>query len=242
MEESKTVVMSIWQRRILKDLERLQNCSDDFNEDGIYFHYDESDLRKLFVVITGASNTPYADVPFLFLFTFPANYPHRPPVVKFCTGDGKTRFNPNLYIDGKVCLSILGTWEGPGWTPVMNIVTVIKSIQALVMTDTPLLNEPGLASASSERIKLYNIVLEYRSLMVGLVGQLKSCPEIFMPLLGRMEERFRRDFGRIMERVEKNLLEDRKEISDSYFGKWSIDFGEVKRELLNLGTKFGLSP
>ena len=27
---------------------------------------------------------------------------------------GKVRFNPNLYNDGKVCLSILGTWAGPG--------------------------------------------------------------------------------------------------------------------------------
>jgi len=23
--------------------------------------------------------------------------------------------NPNLYADGKVCLSLLGTWSGPGW-------------------------------------------------------------------------------------------------------------------------------
>ena len=28
------------------------------------------------------------------------------------TGNGSVRFNPNLYQDGKVCLSLLGTWEG----------------------------------------------------------------------------------------------------------------------------------
>jgi hypothetical protein len=27
------------------------------------------------------------------------------------------RFNPNLYINGKVCLSLLGTWSGPSWNP-----------------------------------------------------------------------------------------------------------------------------
>jgi hypothetical protein len=27
------------------------------------------------------------------------------------------RLNPNLYHDGKVCLSLLGTWSGPGWVP-----------------------------------------------------------------------------------------------------------------------------
>jgi hypothetical protein len=29
----------------------------------------------------------------------------------------QVRFNPNLYSDGKVCLSLLGTWSGPGWIP-----------------------------------------------------------------------------------------------------------------------------
>ena len=28
------------------------------------------------------------------------------------TGNGTVRFNPNLYHCGKVCLSLLGTWEG----------------------------------------------------------------------------------------------------------------------------------
>ena len=29
----------------------------------------------------------------------------------------QVRFNPNLYNCGKVCLSLLGTWSGPGWVP-----------------------------------------------------------------------------------------------------------------------------
>ena len=33
-------------------------------------------------------------------------------VVFRTTGNGTVRFNPNLYSDGKVCLSLLGTWEG----------------------------------------------------------------------------------------------------------------------------------
>ena len=27
-------------------------------------------------------------------------------------GSGTVRFNPNLYQNGKVCLSLLGTWSG----------------------------------------------------------------------------------------------------------------------------------
>jgi Ubiquitin-conjugating enzyme len=33
------------------------------------------------------------------------------------TGAGSVRFNPNLYNCGKVCLSLLGTWSGPSWSP-----------------------------------------------------------------------------------------------------------------------------
>lgn len=53
---------------------------------------------------------------FEFDILLPADYPNRPPQVQFLTtGSGRIRFNPNLYNTGKVCLSLLGTWSGPGW-------------------------------------------------------------------------------------------------------------------------------
>ena len=52
------------------------------------------------------------------------------------------RFNPNLYNCGKVCLSILGTWTGPGWTSVMTTKSVLISIRSL-MNEKPFYNEPG---------------------------------------------------------------------------------------------------
>jgi hypothetical protein len=49
--------------------------------------------------------------PFTFDLYLPPQYPDVPPKVQFLTtGGGHVRFNPNLYSDGKVCLSILGTW------------------------------------------------------------------------------------------------------------------------------------
>ena len=30
----------------------------------------------------------------------------------YLTNDGNTRFHPNLYRNGKVCLSVLNTWRG----------------------------------------------------------------------------------------------------------------------------------
>lgn len=65
------------------------------------------------VMITGPDETPYANGCFLFDIYLPSQYPQVAPRVQFLTtGDGKIRFNPNLYECGRVCLSLLGTWDG----------------------------------------------------------------------------------------------------------------------------------
>ena len=61
------------------------------------------------VLVTGPDQTPYEKGFFHFFMRMPHNYPIQPPRVKFLTtGAGVVRFNPNLYANGKVCLSILG--------------------------------------------------------------------------------------------------------------------------------------
>ena len=58
-------------------------------------------------------DTPYTGGCYQFDIYFPVKYPHSAPMVNFrTTGGGIVRFNPNLYQCGKVCLSLLGTWEG----------------------------------------------------------------------------------------------------------------------------------
>ena len=58
-------------------------------------------------MIVGPARTPYEDGLFLFDVQLPADYPKSPPVfhyVSYCS----ERLNPNLYEDGKVCVSLLG--------------------------------------------------------------------------------------------------------------------------------------
>ena len=80
--------------------------------------------------------------------TFPDKYLSKPTRVTFMTiSQGMVRFNPNLYANGKVCLSILGTWVGPYRSPVHTIGTVLLSILSL-MNVCPYRNEPGFESQS----------------------------------------------------------------------------------------------
>eukprot|EP00441_Pelagodinium_beii_P004371 CAMPEP_0197690182 /NCGR_PEP_ID=MMETSP1338-20131121/107984_1 /TAXON_ID=43686 ORGANISM="Pelagodinium beii, Strain RCC1491" /NCGR_SAMPLE_ID=MMETSP1338 /ASSEMBLY_ACC=CAM_ASM_000754 /LENGTH=939 /DNA_ID=CAMNT_0043272603 /DNA_START=116 /DNA_END=2933 /DNA_ORIENTATION=- len=102
-----------------------------------------SDLFRVMVV--GPPDTPYEHVPFFFDLALSAEYPREPPLAHFHSHYvGSERLNPNLYADGKVCLSLLGTWSGPAWDPQQStLLQVLVSLQGLVLVEEPYFNEPG---------------------------------------------------------------------------------------------------
>jgi hypothetical protein len=69
-----------------------------------------------------------------------------------------------MYVDGKVCLSILGTWSGPKWSPALTTTSVMATIQSL-LDENPIRNEPGereTLTLESSRAKLYATAVESR--------------------------------------------------------------------------------
>jgi ubiquitin-protein ligase len=104
----------------------------------------EGRLDLLRALIIGPDDTPYANGCFFFDI-YLNNYPDEPPKVQFLTtGRGNARFNPNLYENGKVCLSLLGTWNGPGWIKgESTLLQILVSIQSLIFVEEPFFNEPG---------------------------------------------------------------------------------------------------
>ena len=109
----------------------------------ILVRQDESSIDYLRALMTGPTDTPYAGGCFFFDIYLPPSYPQvNPSVIFLTTGGGSARFNPNLYADGKVCLSLLGTWSGPGWDPAIStLAQVLISIQAQIMNEAPYYNE-----------------------------------------------------------------------------------------------------
>lgn len=101
-------------------------------------------------------DTPYAHGLFVFDVYFPPDYPHVPPLVTFMTtGGGQVRFNPNLYIDGKVCLSLLGLTfsqdESQRWNPEQSSLgQILLSIQSQIFG----VKEPYFNEGSGERSQL----------------------------------------------------------------------------------------
>ncbi|XP_057698723.1 (E3-independent) E2 ubiquitin-conjugating enzyme UBE2O isoform X1 [Corythoichthys intestinalis] len=107
------------------------------------------DRMDLFsALIKGPTRTPYEDGLFLFDIQLPNIYPALPPLFRYlsqCSG----RLNPNLYNNGKVCVSLLGTWIGRGnerWTSKSSLLQVLISIQGLILVNEPYYNEAGFDS------------------------------------------------------------------------------------------------
>jgi ubiquitin-conjugating enzyme E2 Z len=120
-------------------------------------------------LVVGPFDTPYEGGFFWFVLNCPDDYPNQPPKVKLMTtGGGSVRFNPNLYANGKVCLSILGTWAGPGWSPAQSISSVLMSIQSL-MNAKPYHNEPGFEVAQDPRdVENYNDCICFEKMNVAV--------------------------------------------------------------------------
>ncbi len=130
-------------RRLLKEVQQVSSST--MKEMGIFWRSDLVNINKGKALILGPEETPYEGCFFVFDFEFPSDYPFNPPKVHVITSDGKTRFHPNLYVDGKVCLSILGTYSGPSWQSTMSLSMVLISLKALLDAN-PLAHEPGYSS------------------------------------------------------------------------------------------------
>ncbi|MCJ1313729.1 hypothetical protein MMC25_007409 [Agyrium rufum] len=143
-------------RRIRKEHKIMQNSI----PDGIWVRTWEERLDLLRILIIGPQETPYTLAPFVIDFRLPSNFPDMPPEAYFHSWtNGAGRINPNLYEDGKICLSLLGTWnadkKNEGWSASRSsMLQVIVSLMGLVLVKEPYYNEAGYealkGSADSE--------------------------------------------------------------------------------------------
>ncbi|CAG4984494.1 unnamed protein product [Colias eurytheme] len=133
----------------------------------VFVRTDTDRLDVMKVLITGPSDTPYANGCFVLDVYFPAEYPAVPMLINLeTTGRHSVRFNPNLYNDGKVCLSVLNTWHGrpeEKWNAhTSSFLQVLVSIQSLILVPEPYFNEPGYERSRGTHVG-NSASLEYNS-------------------------------------------------------------------------------
>lgn len=186
---------------------------------GIFVVGDETNLKIIHAIIFGVIDTPYEGGFFYFILRCPNDYPIHPPKVKLMTTNaGKVRFNPNMYSCGKVCLSILGTWDGPAWSPAQQLSSLLLSIQSL-LCEKPYFNEPGFVK---EQIpgdsKRYNEFLQHETLRVAVCGMVENECHLNIPTKLReiMEKTFLEFYDQYLEIVKNNMHLDGTEIIDPF--------------------------
>jgi len=143
---------------------------------GVFLRVDNTRMDLMRACIMAPGDAPYENGVFFFDIWIPANYPQSPPKCKMITTNrGSVRFNPNLYSNGKVCLSLLGTWSGPGWDPTFsNILQVLLSIQSMILgAPEPIVNEPGwVKDKGKPRSKAYNTWLVTKTIQHAMYDHL----------------------------------------------------------------------
>lgn len=190
-------------------LARVKRDIADFKADpmpGIYVSPEESDLTRVHALIVGPEGTPYEGGFFHFFLKFPANYPVNSPRVRIMTTDaGRVRFNPNLYANGKVCLSILGTWGGPPWSPVHCIGSVLVSIQSLLNED-PWYNEPGTRPGTmTESARRYKDRVQHDTVRVAICDAVEGCLQDEPPMPRDLAEAVLKTFAESYDKYDQLL-------------------------------------
>ncbi len=194
-------------KRILSDIQQLKETP----IDGLEYYVDEDNIFKIKALIVGPQSTPYENGFYFFDIKIPNDYPLNPPELKFCTLDPSVRFNPNLYTNGKVCLSIINTWEGPSWTPCNTIGSILISLLSFVFNNYPLRNEPGHENDSVESINEYNAMINHESFRVATIRMLHYPPNGFEVFNNYIRDYFQKNFNQYMERAHRlKETEDKK--------------------------------
>jgi len=222
-------------KRIMNiDIKRLtQNPLD---SQGIYIIFDESNILKAIALIIGPKDTLYENAFLFFEITFPSNYPYSPPNFKYIA-QNHVRIHPNIYVNGKVCLSILGTWAGPSWTCAMDITNVLVTIQSL-LDNNPLLHEPGfenILTGNQKNIDLnnqYNELIRYNSINSLIIDQLLKLPDSLGNFRQILQENFYKNKTDIYNKIKDkdNILEIKLNV---YNISHSIDYKNLNEKYLN---------
>nr|BAN65941.1 ubiquitin conjugating enzyme E2, putative [Babesia bovis] len=128
-------------RRQYTELTRSDNC---------YFSVglEDDDLSKWRICSQGPYGTPFEGGIFTVITTFPNNFPNDPPQMKF----EQKMWHPNIYPDGRVCISILHSANSnlynehersdERWRPVL-------SVESIVLSVISMLTEPNIESPAN---------------------------------------------------------------------------------------------
>jgi ubiquitin-conjugating enzyme E2 Z len=223
--------------RLLKDVKYI--LKNPLTENGIYYIHDDVDMLKGYALIIGPSDTPYFGGFYFFELSYPTDYPHSPPKVKYLTNGNNIRFNPNLYVCGKVCISLLNTWRGDQWTSCQTISTVLLTLCTLLCKN-PLLNEPGVNKDHSD-MEHYNEIIQYANLDIAICDILDKKPGVFLPFFDPfysfIKENFNKNYEKLLEIANRKNIDLKSQIVNFKTGFYKMNVNVDYNKLIGKITE-----
>ena len=129
----------------------------------------KDNFYKWDVIMFGPPETIFENAEIKAVIEFPKDYPIKPPQFTFIT----KLFHPNIYIDGKVCISILHEGidefryehESERWNPSQSVNSILISI--LSMLSSPNFDSPANVDASNMWKHNYD---EYKKIIYKMIA------------------------------------------------------------------------
>uniref|UniRef100_A0A6C0KQV4 Ubiquitin-conjugating enzyme E2 Z n=1 Tax=viral metagenome TaxID=1070528 RepID=A0A6C0KQV4_9ZZZZ len=226
--------------RLLKDIKYI--IKHPLTDNGIYYTHDDVDMLKGYALIIGPKDTPYYGGFYFFKFHFPTDYPFSPPMVKYMTNDGVTRYNPNLYKCGKVCVSILNTWSGDKWSSCQTLNSVLLTLCSL-LNNAPLENEPGQTKESMD-FKPYQKSIEYSNINFAICDMINKnnnkIPLEFKIFYPFMRDNFLNNYENILKIIDSKNEEISSQRVSIYSMTTNINYKELKKKIIKIKNMFDI--
>ena len=223
--------------RLVKDVKYL--IKNPLTDNNIFYSHDEDDVLKGYALIIGPSDTPYFGGYYFFELNYPENYPYSPPHVLYKTNGDNIRFNPNLYTNEKVCISLLNTWRGEQWTSCQTISTVLLTLCTLLCKD-PLLNEPGIKKEHVDFLN-YTKIIEYKNIDITIIKIVNKTSEIYNKNFDKfysiVEDNYKKNYDKFLSFIDEKIVEYPEEqiiITSLYSMKVVINYKKLRLRLLPL--------
>ena len=145
-------------KRIISDIKEIN--INPLTDSGIYYKHDDTEMFKGYILFCPLDICPYQYGFYVFEILFPYNYPDVPPKLSYKTNNGSTRFHPNFYRNGKVCIDFLNTWRGEEWSSCNTLSSILINLVTL-FTNNALKHEPGFTDTNY--IKMYDSIITYQN-------------------------------------------------------------------------------
>ncbi|OXB71968.1 UNVERIFIED_CONTAM: hypothetical protein H355_003570 [Colinus virginianus] len=218
-------------RRLAQEAVTLSTSLPLSSSSSVFVRCDEERLDIMKVLITGPADTPYANGCFEFDVYFPQDYPNSPPLVNLeTTGGHSVRFNPNLYNDGKV----------------------LVSVQSLILVAEPYFNEPGYersrgTPSGTQSSREYDGNIRQATVKWAMLEQIRNPSPCFKEVI---HKHFYLKRVEIMAQCEEWIADIQQYSSDKRVGRTMSHHAaalkrhtaQLREELLKLPCPEGLDP